>query len=75
MSARTLQRRLRQANTSFQSAVGSVRQALAERYLAEKNFSVNEIAFLLGYSEPSAFHRSFKRWRGVTPLEFRQRAG
>ncbi len=75
MSARTLQRRLREANTSFQSAVGSVRQALAERYLAERDFSVNEIAFLLGYSEPSAFHRSFKRWRGLTPLEFRQQAG
>ena len=52
-----------------------MRQALAERYLAERSFSVNEIAFLLGYSEPSAFHRTFKRWRGVTPLEFRQQAG
>lgn len=33
-----------------------------------------EVAFLLGYSEPSAFHRAFRRWTGVTPQEFRRRA-
>lgn len=73
MSTRTLQRRLREANTSYQAAVTDVRRALAERYLAERRLSVNEIAFLLGYSEPSAFHRSFKRWHRQTPLEFRER--
>ena len=73
MSTRTLQRRLREVDTSYQEAVTHVRRALAERYLVERRLSVNEIAFLLGYSEPSAFHRSFKRWHRQTPLEFRDR--
>lgn len=73
MSPRTLQRRLREVDTSYQAAVTEVRRALAERYLVERELSVNEIAFLLGYSEPSAFHRSFKRWHRLTPLEYRER--
>jgi len=40
--------------------------------LTDASLAVAEIAYLLGFSEPSAFHRAFKRWAGVTPLEFRQ---
>jgi AraC-like DNA-binding protein len=47
-----------------------VRRELAQRYLAD-GLSIAEISFLLGFSEPSAFFRAFKRWTGKTPLEAR----
>jgi AraC-like DNA-binding protein len=40
---------------------------LARRYLSEQGLSVEEVAFLLGYSERSAFHRAYRRWTGHTP--------
>ena len=46
-------------------------QALADRYLGDDH-SMAEISFLLGFSEPSAFFRAFKRWTGLTPIERRQ---
>lgn len=73
LSERTLQRRLREANTSFASILDDVRQKLSELYLSEPTVSVHEVAFLLGYSEPSAFHRAFRRWTGSTPQAFRRR--
>ncbi len=74
VSSRTLQRRLRGEETSFQAQVTDVRKQMAQRYLSDPQLSINEIAFMLGYSEPSAFHRSFKKWLGVTPRSFRLRA-
>ena len=44
-----------------------LRQELAEGYLRQPNLSVDEVAFLLGYSERSAFHRAFRRWTGRAP--------
>jgi len=44
---------------------------LALRYLADRNLAVAEIAYLLGFSDPSPFHRAFKRWTGTTPAEAR----
>lgn len=73
LSERTLQRRLRDEGTSFALILESVRRELAELYLAEPKVAVHEVAFLIGYSEPSAFHRAFRRWTGVTPQEFRRR--
>lgn len=70
---RVLQRRLRQSETTFQGLVESVRQRLAERYLENPAVSLHEIAFLLGYTDPSNFHRAFRRWFGVTPAEARAR--
>ena len=66
-SGRTLRRRLTVEDTSFQRLVDEARFACARRHLEEKQLSVAEVAFLLGFSEPSAFHRAFKRWAGVTP--------
>jgi AraC-like DNA-binding protein len=48
-----------------------MRREAAEQYLAGQSFSIGEIAYLLGYSEPAAFHRAFKRWHGVTPAAYR----
>lgn len=71
---RTLQRRLALEGTSFQTLVEGARRAAAEGYLTGSALSAGEIAYLLGYSEPAAFHRAFRRWNGVTPREFREHA-
>lgn len=72
MSARSLQRRLRDAGTSFQELLDLLRRDLAMRYL-EQNLTLAEVAFLVGFTEPSNFHRAFKRWTGMTPAEARRR--
>jgi AraC-like DNA-binding protein len=68
MTGRSLQRRLKDEGTSFQETRDAVRQELADAYLGQ-GMSFAEISFLLGFAEPSAFFRAFKRWTGVTPLE------
>ena len=71
LSGRTLQRRLSVAETGFQELVDTVRKRYAERYLADDRLAITEIAFLVGFSEPSNFHRAFRRWTGTTPAAFR----
>ena len=72
-SQRTLQRRLAAEGVSFQQLQDDVRREAAERLLADRSLAANEIGYLLGFSEPSAFHRACKRWFRATPLEFRKR--
>lgn len=72
MSARSLQRHLQHAGTSLQALLDGLRAELAGRYLAETGLSIAEVAFMLGFSEVSTFHRAFKRWTGVTPAVFRR---
>jgi len=72
-SRRTLQRRLAATGVSYQDLLDESRREAAERYLSESPLSIAELAYLLGYSEPSAFHRAFKRWFGRSPLAFRER--
>jgi AraC-like DNA-binding protein len=72
MSVRTLSRRLDDEGTSFRQLLDSVREELAFAHLRNLAMGIAEIAFLLGYSESSAFHRWFKRRTGRTPLEFRR---
>jgi AraC-like DNA-binding protein len=74
MHPRTLQRRLAEAGTSFVAELERHRARRAREMLAEGRLSVGEIAFALGYSEPSTFHRAFRRWTGTTPAEFRREA-
>jgi AraC-like DNA-binding protein len=69
---RTLQRRLAEVGTTYQDVLDDVRRDLALRLLDERRVAVAEIAYLLGYSEPSAFHRAFKRWTGTTPDRHRR---
>jgi AraC-like DNA-binding protein len=73
LTARSLQRRLKDEGTSFNAVREEVRKELSRRYLDDK-LSIAEISFLLGFSEPSAFFRAFKRWTGTTPVEARRRA-
>lgn len=73
-SPRTLQRRLQEAQTSFKALVDEERGAAARIYLTDPQLANSEIAYLLGYSEASAFARAFRRWTGRTPKEFRDAA-
>jgi AraC-like DNA-binding protein len=74
LSARTLRRRLQEEGTTFQDVLDETRCRIAKRHLQERRLALGEVAFLLGFSEPSAFHRAFKRWTGTTPLAFRRDA-
>jgi AraC-like DNA-binding protein len=70
---RTLQRRLSRAGTSFEVLCDDARKEAAQTYLADTTLSIAEVTYLLGYSEPTAFHRAFRRWHGTTPHAFRTR--
>ncbi len=72
MSPRTLQRRLNDEGTSFAKLLADLRRDLALRHLQDPRRSINEVAFLLGFLEVSAFHRAFKRWTGKTPAEYQR---
>jgi AraC-like DNA-binding protein len=72
IAPRTLQRKLKEAGTSQQELLDEMRRELSIHYLQERQMAVYEVAFLLGFSETSAFHRAFKRWTGTTPGEFRR---
>ena len=73
VSVRTLQRRLREIGTDYSELVDDTRRDLARRYLDEEGLTLKEIAHLLGYSQPSAFNRAWRRWTGGTPQEYRNR--
>ncbi|HYB42472.1 MAG TPA: AraC family transcriptional regulator [Candidatus Methylomirabilis sp.] len=73
MGARTLQRRLAEHGTDFKGLVDDTRRRFSQHYLRDPRHTLSEIAYLLGYSEVSAFNRAFRRWTGSTPSEYRQR--
>ncbi len=72
ISVRTLQNRLKEEGMRFCELLQDTREMLAKKYLRE-NISVEDITYLLGFSEPSAFRKAFKKWSGATPREFRER--
>jgi AraC-like DNA-binding protein len=72
-SARSLQRRLTAAGITYRHLLDVARKEEAERYLSDSRLSVGEVAYLLGFSEPAAFNRAFRRWRNEKPQAFRQR--
>ena len=74
IGSRTLQRRLREADTSFATLLDELRFNLASRFLADPSMTIGEVGFLLGFSEPSAFNRAFRRWSGDTPGAYRRQA-
>jgi AraC-like DNA-binding protein len=71
MSRRSLQRRLAEADASYQSLVDDTRRDMALRYIRDPAKSATDITFLLGYSQQSAFTRAFRRWTGMSPSEYR----
>jgi len=74
ISQRSLQRRLKEQGLSFTQLLASTRSELGLQYVRDPQRSFNEIAFLLGFSEPGNFTRAFKRWHGKSPSEYRHSA-
>ncbi len=72
MSSRHLQRKLKEESTSFRQLLDDVRKNLAKNYLTSSQQPMIEIAYQLGFQDPSNFARAFKRWFGVSPSTFRQ---
>lgn len=72
LSERSLQRRLDAEGTRFADLLDEVRRELALRYIADQKLALGEVAYLLGFAEPSPFHRAFKRWTGTTPAAVRR---
>ena len=75
LSPRTLQRRLRAEGTTLSAVLTQLRHDLALPLLRDGRLAVAEVAFLLGYEDPSAFHRAFRRWSRRSPRAFRRAAG
>ncbi len=73
LSQRTLQRRLQEEGTSYQQLLDDTRRELAEQYLGQPNLTLLEVAYLLGFADPSNFFRAFRRWFDMTPGEYRAR--
>jgi AraC-like DNA-binding protein len=74
VSPRTLQRRLRDEGVTFEEALSKLRHDLAVHFLRDRTLAMYEVGLLLGYAEPTAFHRAFRRWRGMSPKKFRETA-
>jgi len=72
MGIRTLQLHLKSEQTSYQQILDRVRRDMAIKHLREPHFSTTDIAYLLGFAEPSVFFRSFRKWTGQTPGAYRQ---
>jgi AraC-like DNA-binding protein len=72
MSSRTLQRRLGELGTSYQTLLDDVRRDASRRLLASTDLDVSEIAFLLGFEELNSFSRAFHAWEGATPMRWRE---
>jgi AraC-like DNA-binding protein len=67
LSRQTLYRQLKSEGVTFESVLDDLRRELAVHYLTGKKTSVNETAYLVGFSDPAAFSRAFKRWTGHSP--------
>jgi AraC-like DNA-binding protein len=74
MSPRSLTRHLAEEGTTFGEILEQLRRRLAARYLADDRMSVQQIAWLLGYSEVGAFNHAYKRWTGTAPRRSRKPA-
>ena len=73
-SRSTLQRQLGSEGTSYRDVLESTRQSLAEKYLANEDYTQAQVAFMVGFSDQSNFARAFKRWTGLSPGEFQKGA-
>ncbi|MGH9862604.1 MAG: AraC family transcriptional regulator [Candidatus Acidiferrales bacterium] len=70
MSPRSLQRRLAENGLTYREVFDEVQWERCRKLLAERGMPLQEVSFALGFSEPSAFHRAFRRWSGMTPQEY-----
>ena len=75
LSRQTLFRKLRAEGVTFERVLDELRHTLALHYLRGQKVSANETAYLVGFSDPAAFSRAFKRWTGNRPHSMRQKPG
>jgi AraC-like DNA-binding protein len=75
MSVRSLRRRLTEEGVSYRDLVDEARGAIAQRMLDDASRSIKEAAHAMGFSDPRAFHRAFRRWTGTTPKQYREGLG
>jgi AraC-like DNA-binding protein len=76
MSVRSLRRRLTEEGVSYKGILEESLAMTATRMLGDTRRTIQEIAHAMGFSDPTAFHRAFKRWTGTTPAQYREkRAG
>ena len=73
LSRQTLYRRLKEEGTTFERLLDRVRRRLALRFVREQGLSVKEASYRLGFSDPAAFSRAYKRWTGSSPAAGRAR--
>lgn len=73
VSLRTLQRQLREEGTSFRELLDATRRELALSYLSERDVSITQLTYMLGFAETSSFSRAFRRWTGESPGEWQQK--
>ena len=71
MSESAFQKKLKTAGTSYQELLDATRTELARHYLSDTEMSVDEVAYMLGFSDCSNFTRAFKRWLAMSPREYR----
>jgi AraC-like DNA-binding protein len=74
MSVRSLRRRLTEEGASYKAIVDESLVTVARRMLGDSRRSIQETAHAMGFSDPTAFHRAFKRWTGMTPMQYRESA-
>jgi AraC-like DNA-binding protein len=72
IGVRSIQMKLKEEGVTFQQLLDEIRKDLALKHLKEDKLSTTDISYLLGYSEPSVFFRSFKKWTGQTPTFYRK---
>ncbi len=72
ISTRSLQIKLQEEGTTYSEILDQIRKETAIYYLKNKDISIAEISYLLGFSEPSVFNRTFKKWTNLPPRKFRQ---
>lgn len=72
MSVRTLEYRLETQKSSYKIILNEARKELALQYLNDTTMSITEVAYMVGYANPSNFNRAFKRWTGLSPICFRK---
>jgi AraC-like DNA-binding protein len=75
ISARTLERRLKDHGLVYKRMIDDIRRGLALRYLGNERLVLPQVAFLLGYSEMASFIHAFRRWTGTTPAHYRANMG
>ena len=73
MSSSTLVRRLAEQGLTYKGLLDDVRHELALHHLSEARIGVKQVAYLLGYSEVTAFSHAFHRWTGSSPGQYRRK--